>query len=221
LKKILSNFKLIALFALVVSAIPIINLPFTWVTVFFHEISHGLAAIVTGGKINKIHLNLLGSGLCYTTGGVRFIILQSGYLGAIIWGILIYSMADFVKTKNIHLIIYVILSLLAIVLLLWGRDLMTWIILVILFLFFLSLIKLQGNYLIKFLLKFIGIYVLLDAVRSPLYLIDGRHYGDGAKLSDLTSIPEIFWVIIWFSIGVLSIFKLWKYDKKSKRHIMS
>ena len=66
MKEILSSFKLTVILALVISAIPIINLPFTWITVFFHEISHGLMAMVTGGKINKIHLNFFGSGLCYT-----------------------------------------------------------------------------------------------------------------------------------------------------------
>jgi hypothetical protein len=217
MKEILSSFRLTVFLAFIIGIIPIINLPFTWITVFFHEISHGIAAVITGGSIDKIHLNLLGSGLCYTTGGIRFIILQFGYLGAIIWGVLIYLMADSIKDKNVHLIVYAILCLLAIVLLFWGRDLMTWIILVILFLFFASLIKLQGHYLIKFLLRFVGAYVLLDAIRSPLYLIDGRHYGDGAKLSDLTSIPEIIWVITWFSIGLFSIFKLWKYEKKTKQ----
>ena len=93
---------------------------------------------------------------------------------------------------------------------------MTWVILITLLLAFGSLIKVQGKELVKFLLKFTGIYIVLDAIKSPLYLIDGRHYGDGAKLADLTSLPEFIWVIIWFAIGLLAAYFLWKYHNPSK-----
>ena len=79
---------------------------------------------------------------------------------------------------------------------------------------FVSIIKLQETGLMKLALKFIGIYVLLDAVRAPLYLIDGRNYGDGAQLAELTGIPEILWVSLWLVIGFSGVFYLWTVSKK-------
>jgi hypothetical protein len=201
--------------AFILSYIPIVNIPFTWIMTFFHEISHGIGALITGGSVEKIHLHLMGSGLCYTSGGIRFVVLQAGYIGAVLWGILIYEMADEISHKSTNILAMFLAGLIAISALLYGRDIITWIILLILFGLFVSIIKLQETYLMKLSLKFIGIYVLLDAVRAPLHLIDGRHYGDGAKLSDLTGIPEIFWVLLWLAIGIGGALYLLKTSKKS------
>ena len=72
----------------------------------------------------------------------------------------------------------------------WARDIITIIIMIIMICMLLSVIKLQNNNFIKLAIKFIGVYVLLDAVKAPLNLLDGRHIGDGAALADMTGIPE-------------------------------
>ncbi len=58
--------------AVVVSRLPIISIPFNWLESYFHELSHGLAAIVSGGSIIKIELFTNGAGLCTTLGGIVF-----------------------------------------------------------------------------------------------------------------------------------------------------
>jgi hypothetical protein len=70
-------------------------------------------------------------------------------------------------------------------------------------------IKLNNQY-VAILLQLTGILVLLNAILSPLHLLDGRHLGDGAALASLTGIPEIFWVIIWSVLGVSVLYKLGK-----------
>jgi len=60
---------------------------------FFHETSHGLAAVLTGGRIDKITIQADGSGLCYTLGGWRWVILPAGYLGSMLWGCLLLILA--------------------------------------------------------------------------------------------------------------------------------
>ncbi len=192
--------------AIFISYLPIISIPFTWVMTFFHEISHGIAALITGGSVDSIRLHLNGSGLCYTQGGVRFIVTFAGYTGAVVWGMLLYMMADRFSHHRSEIIAFFLSGLILISALLWGRDVLTWVILAILFCLFISIIKLQKTYVMKLALKFIGIYVLLDAVKAPLHLIDGRHYGDGATLADLTWIPEIMWAILWFVIGISGLF---------------
>lgn len=213
-KRISLEFLVLLFAAFLLSYVPLINIPFTWIMTFFHEISHGIAALLTGGSVDKIQLHLIGSGLCYTNGGIRFVVSLSGYIGAVLWGMLIFEMADEINHKNTNFLACCLAALVAISALFYGRDLITWGIMLVLLGLFISIIKLQETYLMKFSLKFIGLYVLLDAVRAPLYLIDGRHYGDGAKLSDLTGIPEIFWVLLWLVIGVAGMLSIWNTGKK-------
>ncbi len=202
--------------AFIVSYIPIINIPFTWITTFFHEVSHGLAAIFTGGSVDKIHLHLNGSGLCYTQGGNSFLVAFSGYTGAVLWGMLLFSMADLLNHKSTNIVAMFLAALIGITALLWGRDILTWIILAVLLALFISIVKLQETRAVKLSLKFIGIFVLLDAIKAPLHLIDGRHYGDGARLSDLTGIPELLWVLVWLVFGLLGAYFLWKGNREKK-----
>ncbi|MCP4137021.1 MAG: M50 family metallopeptidase [bacterium] len=61
--------------------------------VLLHEISHGLAAVLTGGTIVKIQINQNQGGVCYTQGGARALILTAGYLGSMLWGGLILAAA--------------------------------------------------------------------------------------------------------------------------------
>ena len=60
--------------------------PLKMLTVFFHEISHGLAAVITGGLIKEIELDPREGGLCRVLGGWQFVILPPGYLGSMTWG---------------------------------------------------------------------------------------------------------------------------------------
>ena len=65
-----------------------------WFETFFHEISHGLASVFTGGQISSIELDWNGSGLCYSGGGNGTITTFSGYFGASIWGSFIYLLTS-------------------------------------------------------------------------------------------------------------------------------
>ena len=60
--------------------------PLKILVVLFHELSHGLAAIVSGGAIERIELSVEQGGVCYTRGGSSFLILNSGYLGSLACG---------------------------------------------------------------------------------------------------------------------------------------
>lgn len=190
--------------AFAVAYVPIAHVPFSWAMTFFHEISHGLAAMLTGGSIERIQLNSDGSGLCYTRGGWRFVTAFAGYSGAVGWGMFIYIMAATEQQKArvlaILLAAFIIFSALF-----YSKDVMTWAILASIFTLFMLVIKLRSARIAQWLLKFIGLYVLCDAIRAPLHLIDGQHVGDGATLQGLTLVPEIVWVVIWLVLGVMGI----------------
>jgi hypothetical protein len=61
-------------------------LPVKLFVVFLHELSHGLAAALSGGSIERIELSADQGGVCFTRGGWRFLVLSAGYLGSLGWG---------------------------------------------------------------------------------------------------------------------------------------
>ena len=61
-------------------------LPLKIFVVFLHELSHGLAAVLTGGQIEELSVTAAQGGLAVTRGGSRFVILTAGYLGSLILG---------------------------------------------------------------------------------------------------------------------------------------
>jgi hypothetical protein len=60
--------------------------PFRLFVVFLHEVSHGVAAYLTGGQVVSIAIGRDEGGVCVTRGGIPFLILNAGYLGSLLWG---------------------------------------------------------------------------------------------------------------------------------------
>jgi hypothetical protein len=118
------RFWIILFSAAVISQLPLIAIPFKWLETYFHEISHGLAAVATGGNIAKIELFPNGAGLCTTQGGSRFFISFMGYAGAAIWGTLIYLVAS-THQRVAQLITALIATMLCLTLILWVTDILT------------------------------------------------------------------------------------------------
>ena len=60
--------------------------PIKLFVVLLHEISHGLASVVTGGRIEAIDVTPMQGGICRCGGGNAFLSLSAGYLGSLMWG---------------------------------------------------------------------------------------------------------------------------------------
>ena len=54
--------------------------------VLFHELSHGLVALATGGKVLSIWIAPNEGGGCETEGGMPLLIVSAGYLGSMFFG---------------------------------------------------------------------------------------------------------------------------------------
>lgn len=68
-------------------------LPLKLIVVFFHELSHGLAALATGGEIESLTVTADQGGLTVTRGGSVFAILSAGYLGSLLIGMGLFAAA--------------------------------------------------------------------------------------------------------------------------------
>jgi len=203
------QFYLLLVAAVFVRQLPFVAIPFNWLESYFHEISHGIAALLTGGSIVRIQLFTNGAGLCTTQGGLAFFISFFGYAGATFWGWAIYRIAS-AHQRAAQIFSAIMLLLLASSLIFWARDLLTIIILLLLAIMFLFTIKIRQLSTLQLLMKFFGLSILLNSLFSPTYLLDGRHLGDGAALASTTFIPEFIWVIIWFVLALAALYLLAK-----------
>lgn len=96
-------------------------LPLKLLVVFFHELSHGLAAILTGGSIESISVNFQQGGEAWTRGGSRFLILTAGYLGSLAIGAGLLLAA--LKGRADRMVLSGLGVLMLVVLVLYVRDL--------------------------------------------------------------------------------------------------
>jgi hypothetical protein len=55
--------------------------------VFLHELSHAIAGVATGGTVQRITLDPYQGGATYVHGGNAFVMLSSGYLGSLLFGL--------------------------------------------------------------------------------------------------------------------------------------
>ncbi|MEA2050122.1 MAG: M50 family metallopeptidase [Campylobacterota bacterium] len=206
----MSEFYQLLLVSIIIKFIPIVRIPFKMLSTYFHELGHGLMAILTGGKIEHIVLNFDGSGLCrysFKGGFYHFLISISGYITTSVVGYYIYQLAkldeDILSIENL----YIILVVLIISILLWVRDIKTFLLsmsIVVLFLLpvadqFIEYFNISKYTVIY--IKLIGVYVMLDGLLSPFHLLNAKGHGDGADLASMTKIPEIFWILLWISIA--------------------
>ncbi len=176
--------------------------------VLLHEISHGIAALATGGSIERITLDAEQGGACYCSGGNAFFTLSAGYLGSLLWGGLIFSVARMkrVNTGWINSLIGVAVIVLS---LMYIRSEFG---LVFGLLFGVALIlaaQKTGQAINRGVLFVLGLtsalYAILDikgdVLDRPEALSDAR------MLAELTGIPALLWGIAWISVAV--IYSLW------------
>jgi len=62
-------------------------LPLKLLVVFFHEASHAVAIIATGGEVVTLSVSLDQGGFVLSRGGNRFVALTAGYLGSLVVGL--------------------------------------------------------------------------------------------------------------------------------------
>ncbi len=198
------------IFALLINFIPFVSVPFLYLTTIFHELSHGIAAILTGGQIEEFALQLNGAGHLVSLGGSQFVITFSGYFGAPLWGALLFQSAERVNIAKFTF--GLLIAMFVVTLLLWVSSLVTASILLLVGLLLVALLKLAKQKIFNHIVRFIAVVVLFNAIYSPLYLLFSNS-GDSFSLEQQTLIPALVWVLIWLGWGLFVLYRL--YPKKT------
>ncbi|MCC6152406.1 MAG: M50 family metallopeptidase [Candidatus Hydrogenedentes bacterium] len=179
--------------------------PLRLLVVFFHELSHGIAAVVTGGSIVEIQMNAQEGGLCITRGGNRFLTLSAGYLGSLLWGGAILLFAT--RTKGSQIVLELLGGLLIVVTLIWVRPLIgfgvgfglaTGLVLIALA----NFLKPMATELILIVIGLTScLYAVLD-IKSDI--LDRPHaVSDAVLLADVTGVPALVWGVLWLGVSIV------------------
>lgn len=165
--------------------------------VLLHEMSHGLAAVATGGSIQEIALTPAQGGYCRCPGGNAFLTLSAGYLGSALWGALFLTVARRERWVNAATMVVGLLVLGTA--LLYVRSLFGFLFAVA----FGGALLAFGRYLSvrpnKILMVGLGLtsclYAVLD-IKSDI-LDRPELQSDARMLAELTGVPTVFWGGLW------------------------
>jgi len=180
--------------------------------VFLHEIGHGLMAVATGGKLLRIELLTAEGGVTYTQGGNRFLILNAGYLGSLLFGVGILANSRSLRTSGPTLAFIALTT--AVMTALFLRPILG-------FSFFygvmasivLTLVALKApleaqQFLLRFLGVFSCLYALFDIRDDVLRFSRMGGRSDATMLAELTYIPAVVWGAGWILLSLLILFTL-------------
>lgn len=170
--------------------------------VFLHELSHGLAAVATGGAIVRIELSFDQGGVCFTQGGSEFLILSAGYLGSLLWGALLLVVGA--RSRNDRAVVGLIGAITLAVTLIYVRSLFGFVYGLLAGSLLLLTAWLLPAAVSDALVKVVGVvsclYAIWDIGSDILFRsIPGS---DAHGLARLTGIPAILWGGLWVLIAL-------------------
>ena len=88
--------------------------PLKTLVVFFHEASHALTAVATGGVVIEMEIDQNQGGHVRSVGDIRLLTLSAGYLGSLLWGALIFLVTVFTdKDRLISALLGVLILVIA------------------------------------------------------------------------------------------------------------
>lgn len=193
------------------SELSIIHYSFKPFEVFFHEIGHGFVSMLFGGEVVHLHLE-------YNSGSVLHKINPdyakyasfAGYFSASFFGFLLYISSIYASKW-----IKIPLVLISAYWFLHVDGIMTGVILAAIMGTFIAswYLKTFGCYL----LRFIGVYIMVSSIYSPTYLWAYDSSGDHVSMADYTWLPASFWIVTWFIIGVAMLFWAFKISLKKDK----
>ena len=174
-------------------------------TVFLHELSHGLAAIATGGAIERIELTADQGGVCWTRGGSRFLVVSAGYLGSLLFGALLLVVGGRARPAVQRAVVALAGAVVLVATFLWIRTGfgVVW--------GLLTAGALLGT--AAWLPAGVSVFVLrLLGITSGLYaiwdigsdlIVRSVPSSDAGALAAMTGIPGIAWGLLWGAVAVV------------------
>ena len=168
---------------------------FPLLVTFLHEMGHALAALITGGHVVALQINLDGSGVCKTSGGVQALVLMGGYLGSVLFGNIMLYVG--IRHKFLSRVLSGIIAVtMVLVSLIWFSTLSSFV-----------FTALAGGFLLFLFIKIDWsgrAFLLLAGAFSILYVLHDYQIGPSSDLQAFASIvglTPLIWMYIWLGIA--------------------
>jgi len=175
--------------------------PIRMLVTFLHEFGHAFGALITGGSVANLEIRPDGSGVCWTAGGSRAIILMGGYIGSAIFGNLLFYIGARASHATAKTTVYALAGLMVFVAIGWFTSLFTTGMLMV---FALAL------YLIASKTNFDSDILLFFGLASILYIIQDFNVGPTSDLAQYAKIfvvvPAAAWMYLWLGVAVLLLY---------------
>jgi hypothetical protein len=183
--------------------------PFRLFVTFVHEAGHGLTAILTGGRFLSFTILPSGAGYATTAGGNAAFILPAGYLGAALFGAILFYLANSIPyPRHISMVLG---GLVIVIAFLFGGLLSLATIVGVLIGLALIAMGWRGNYDANLLtLNLLATLTSLNAVLDLFYLVGNSGAGVGNVRNDALAfqqevmplIPAAVWALIWSALAL-------------------
>jgi hypothetical protein len=182
--------------------------PFRLFGTFVHELSHGLAALATGGDFHRFTVSPDLSGLAWSAGGWRWVISSAGYIGsAVFGGVLILLAARGVASRVLLMVLGVVLGALC---LLFVRNLFGIATgLALAAAMFLAGYRLRPPW-SDIVLLVLALQLVLDGFNSLFTLLRlstaSNVQTDALSMAQATGVPAVVWTVVWAAISLAMLF---------------
>lgn len=205
---------------------------------FIHESGHAVAALLTGGSVESLHISPTGSGVTWVRVAPiwAWISLSGGYVGAALFGALLLQTGRLTRWRNAgRTTLYAAAFYILGVTVLWahnpfnnpgnsftggGRapDFFTMLAGCCLFFLLFALARLSSPRVANFLAAFLAVQCSLNALvdlRTLLFLTTNNGGdNDAVFMSQHYLLPPTFWALLWAGIaGVTIVLSLWSYNR--------
>lgn len=198
----------LALATLIVWRLPTVGwllYPFQVYGTFVHELSHGVAAVLTGGSFWRFVVHPDLSGTAVSAGGIRWIVISSGYIGsAIFGGVLILLWASALPARRVLVGLGLTLGLLS---LLFVRNLFGLVAgAALAAVLMVAGRKLRETWAAR-LVMLLAVQMMLNALDSLVALVQlsavsGATRTDAQIMAQATGIPAIAWAGLWSGLSL-------------------
>lgn len=194
--------------------------PIKLFVVFLHESSHAIAILLTGGRIAEISLGFNLGGKIIAEGGNDMAIASSGYLGSLIFGLLIFISSELQKVRRY---IFLALAFLFLAITLISSPSLEFILIgiitigiLVFFAFFVRIL------LVKLIAKSFAlvssIYIIIDIKED---MLNDVFSSDAHILAGLLGMDQIIISFLWL---VISIILIWitvrlSFQKGNSKHL--
>lgn len=193
--------------------------PLKILVVFLHETAHGVAALLTGGRVEGISLSIDQGGSTTTRGGNYFVIASAGYLGSLLIGIFLFVIA--LRFHIDRLTVGILGGLMLLIAAIYMRETFALgftILMGVILLASAKFLAIKANDLI---LRVIGltsmIYVPYDIVSDTL--LRSGQMSDARIIATTYGGPTIFWGMLWLIISLLTIAAVFRYGLKGRSNL--